>query len=87
MKVIKGTVFPYGMINSKYLKLVTSKDFYFVTDYWTTTRYPKTTEGLFSAKKHIFESNKISESMKSSSTSLYGAFFGKGTTLYRRKIK
>ena len=53
VKLIKGESFPYGMIKSKNSKLIKGNDFYFVSDYWTSTRYPKTKSGLYSAKKHV----------------------------------
>lgn len=54
-KYIKGDTFEFGLIASKESKLLKNYDkrFYFVSDAWTTTRYPRTRLGLMSAMNHI----------------------------------
>jgi hypothetical protein len=59
---VKGESFPTGLIKSKDSVLMPkddSKHFYFVSDFWTTTRYPKTPAGLRSAKAHVAENKKL----------------------------
>jgi hypothetical protein len=55
-KTIKGIVHPYGLVRSKNVVLMPldySNHSYYVSDFWTTTQYPKTPEGLIAAKKHV----------------------------------
>ena len=59
-----GETFPYGLINSKTSKLVEGEEFYFVGDFWTTTRYPKTSEGLISAQEHITDNLRMDNEIK-----------------------
>lgn len=51
--------FPYGMIKSKHSTLIEGLDFWFVSDYWTTTRYSKNAEGLKEAQNHILFNKRI----------------------------
>ena len=64
--MVKGITFPYGLVKSRKLVLLPqnySKDYYFVSDFWTTTRYPKTREGLLSAKRHIVKDRQLNKKM------------------------
>lgn len=59
--MVEGEVFEFGLVKSKHSVLLKDFDkrFYFVSDAWTTTRYPRTPEGLKSAKAHILYNQNI----------------------------
>ena len=66
-KQIKIITFPYGLIRSEEAVLMPlnySDNFYFVSDYWATTQYPKTAEGLKLAEQHIKQDKLITEQIK-----------------------
>ena len=55
-KLNLGQVFQYGLIRSKKTKLIKVNGFFFVSDFWTCTRY--NLNDLFNARLHL-KLNKI----------------------------
>lgn len=57
-------VFPYGLVKSRTSKLIKLGGYYFVTDYWSSSRYPCSKEGLLQANEHIKINKSIDLFMK-----------------------